>query len=49
MNCDVCDDLSGDFRIGNFMRSVLGCLKFVEGLFQVMADILMSRELMFFI
>ena len=48
MNCDTCDDFSSDFSSGHFMRSTLRCSEYDEILVEVMADIFMLRELIFF-
>ena len=40
---------SGDLRIIHVMRLALRCLEDEEGLFEVMADIFVSREVMIFI
>ena len=49
MNCDAYDDFSGDFSSGDIMILALGFSEYDEGLFDVMADIFMSRGSMFFI
>ena len=48
-NCNSCGDFSGDFRNGCLIISALGCLKYGEVLVEVMADSLMTVELVFFV
>ena len=59
MNCDSCGYLTGDFISVHFMRSEDGCSRYKEGFFKgcseygeglvdVISNIFMSRESMFF-
>ena len=43
VNFDACKYLFGEYRSGHFMRSVFGWSEDEEVLFDVMADIFMSR------
>ena len=47
VNCDACEDFSGEFRINHFMILALGWSEDKEFLFYVISDILISRESVF--
>ena len=49
VNRDACEYFSGDFRSDHLMRLLLGCSEYEEVLFDVMNDIFMSRESVYFL
>ena len=49
VNCDACEDFSGDFRNVHLIRSADGCSEDDKSLFYVIAGISMSRESMVFV